>query len=457
MSEELVLRETSSVCPICMRELPARVVEDGGKVYIRKVCPEHGPSECLLSEHAWYYRALDHYFFSVMPPQVKQRDYLIRMTEKCNLQCPICLASADGDASAPPPTPDLKLQQLIEFMDTHPKGSLKIDLISSEPTLCPDLPDFLRAIRARGHISSLHTNGIKLRDIEYLRSLKEAGLDEVFLQMDGFDDDAYMRIRGAKLTELKIQVLENLRQVGVATSLVMVIMPQVNEHEVGKVLDYARKNSFIREVMFLGTRALGYFRDSDALLMPDQVIDIVNRETGMCPREEVFCFQKMYFALLSLLGVRKCLYVQHNLLIRDGEQYRAISEFVNWKRVEPVLDQLPHIGFGKLARLRWLLRLGLSLISPRAFRLLPDFFSLFLRLKFGWRLKKLPFRPLLIGYITACDPLNVDRQVGNYCGKGELANDIGRNESGSVANIERERYWYNLRQHQAGPKRRGEN
>ena len=82
MSEELLLRSTSSVCPDCLREVSARVVEENGRVYLRKDCPEHGASECLLSEHAWYYRALDKYFFSVMPEQVKQRDYLITTLER---------------------------------------------------------------------------------------------------------------------------------------------------------------------------------------------------------------------------------------------------------------------------------------------------------------------------------------------------------------------------------------
>lgn len=440
---EILLRETTSICPTCLKELPARVVEDGGKVYIRRECPEHGTGECLLSEHAWYYGGLDKYFFSVMKGEFKQRDYLVRMTEKCNLQCPICLASADSNAvSAPPPTPDMELSKLCAFMDKHKPGSLKIDLISAEPTLCRDLPLFLREIRKRGHISSLHTNGIRLADRGYLMELKEAGLDEVFLQMDGFDDDAYMRIRGARLSNLKRKILDNLEKAGIATSLVMVIMPNCNEKEIPKVLDYAREHEYIREVMFLGTRALGYFRESADLLMPDQVIDIVERETGLCPRTEVFRFQKMYFALLSLLGVRKCLYVQHDLLIRDNKKFKAISKYVDWKAVEPVLDQLPKaIQKGPLAKFIWFLKLGLSLIRPQAFRLLPDFLSLFIRLKLGWKLRTLPFRPLLIGYITACDPLNVDRQVGNYCGKGELANDIGLHESGSEANIERERFW----------------
>ena len=45
------------------------------------------------------------------------------------------------------------------------------------------------------------------------------------------------------------------------------------------MLDYAKNHTFIREVMFLGTRALGYFRQSESLLMPDQVIDLVLQNT----------------------------------------------------------------------------------------------------------------------------------------------------------------------------------
>ncbi len=180
--------------------------------------------------------------------------------------------------------------------------------------------------------------------------------------------------------------------------------------------------------------------------MPDQVIDLVEGTThGLCPRAEVFNFQKLYFALLSLLRVRKCLYVQHYLLIRGPGCYENLGRFLDWPRVARVLDELPRTPRTPLARLGWLLRLGLALLHPRGLTLLPDFFSLFVRLKFGWKLKRLPFRPLLIGYITACDPLNVDREVGRYCGKGELAMDLGLHESGSEANIERERMWARLR------------
>ena len=444
-TEPKLIRNTSSVCPVCLQDVPAQVAEKDGKVYLYKECPQHGSSQCLLSEHADYYAPLDRYFFAVMQDkELKQRDYLVRMTEKCNLQCPICLASAESNSSqAPPPVPDLQLEQLVAFMDRHKGRKLKIDLISAEPTLCHNLPQFLQEIRKRGHIASLHTNGIKLADLNYAKSLKEAGLDEVFLQFDGFDDEAYMRIRGARLTHIKLKTLKNLEDLGIATSLVMVIMPKCNEHEIGKVLDYAKNHTFIREVMFLGTRALGYFRESDSLLMPDQVIDLVYQQSGgLCSRKECFYFQKLYFALLSFLGVRKCLYVQHNLLIRYNKQFLPISNFINWEKVEQVLDLLPQAKT-PLEKFMWFLRLGWSLTSLKSLKLLPDFFSLFIRLKLGWNLRQLPNAPLLIGYITACDPLNVDRKIGSYCGKGELAVDIGLHESGSEANIERERWWSN--------------
>lgn len=441
-----VLRATTSVCPTCLQDVPASVVEDGGAVLLRKTCPEHGGSECLLSRHPWYWEALDRYFFAALRKPPAQRDYLVRMTERCNLQCPICLASATP-VHRPPVTPDMTVPRLRHFLAGHRDGSLKIDLISAEPTLCEDLPDILREIRAHGHIASLHTNGIRLADRAYLRSLVEAGLDEVFLQMDGFDDDAYMRIRGARLTRNKLQVLENLEAEGVATSLVSVIMPGCNETEIPKILEYAREKSFIREVMFLGTRALGAFREAKDLLMPDEVVDMVDAATeGIASRHEVFCFNKLYFALLGLLGVRKCLYVQHYLLVRGPREFHPLGDLVDWARVEPILDEFP------TARSRWLwfLRLALAMLQPRALAYLPDFLAMLLRLKFGWKLRKLPRRLLLLGYITACDPLNVDEAVSRYCGKGELARDLGVHESGADANIARERLWAAARERGEG-------
>ena len=36
------IKDTQSICPECMRVLPAEIYKEDGKVYIRKTCPEHG-------------------------------------------------------------------------------------------------------------------------------------------------------------------------------------------------------------------------------------------------------------------------------------------------------------------------------------------------------------------------------------------------------------------------------
>ena len=37
------IRETRSVCPVCLRKLPARLVRAAdGRILLEKRCPEHG-------------------------------------------------------------------------------------------------------------------------------------------------------------------------------------------------------------------------------------------------------------------------------------------------------------------------------------------------------------------------------------------------------------------------------
>ena len=289
---------------------------------------------------------------------------------------------------------------------------------------------------------ALHTNGLRLANREYLKSLMDVGLDEVHLQMDGFDDEAYMKIRGTRLAANKIKVLENLDALDVATDLVMVIMPDTNEDEIPKVLEYALHHTYVKELFFLGTRPLGFFKDNEALLMPDQVIDLVDERThGLLNRRAVFRFQKLYFALLKVLGIRKCLYNQHYMLMRNGNTWIPVEALFDWNRLERILDQLPQVGNSVWKKLAWGAKMAWAMSTARFLKYVPDFLSMMLHLKLGWDLSGLPRRVLLVGYITACDPVNMDYDVARHCGKGEVSMDVGSNESSAHANIERERNW----------------
>ena len=64
-----------------------------------------------------------------------------------------------------------------------------------------------------------------------------------------------------------------------------------------------------------------------------------------------------------------------------------------------------------------------------------------MRIWSGFDLSATTGKNLIIGYITACDPYIWDRDVARFCGKGEIASDVGIHESGADANVDRERFW----------------
>jgi sulfatase maturation enzyme AslB (radical SAM superfamily) len=434
-----IIRHTESMCPSCLKDLPATLESRDEGVFLCKNCPDCGKFEVRLSKHAWYYEELDRYFFSVMDGDFPQRDYLIRLTERCNLNCPICLASANDNEED-----DLKLEKLLEFSSKKKKS--KIDLISAEPTLRKDLPEMIRKLKAQGHIVALHTNGIKIADRDYLKTLVDAGMDEVHLQMDGFEDKTNITLRGKALTDVKMKALKNLEEFNIATDLVMVIMPGLNEHEVPAMIEYSKEHSFVRELFFLGFRSLGKARDAghEMCYLPDDTIDIVEQATnGEIDRKSVMRFQKLYFALLSLMGIKKCLYVQHYLLFRDKNKgFIHAKDLCNWEKTEKHLDKLSRIPrSNKLGRFFWFLGLCFKMLSGNTIKVAWDVLKMKLHLLSGFDLSKLTGQTLIIGYITACDPFIYDKQVAKYCGKGELATDIGLHESGADANVAREKYW----------------
>ncbi|MES2642375.1 MAG: hemerythrin domain-containing protein [Myxococcota bacterium] len=441
-----VIRETRGACPTCHADVPAAVMVREGAAILEKRCPTHGPSTQLLSRHAELWGELDRFYFSVNDEAYPQRDFIVRMTEKCNLACPICLAKANTED-----TPDLDLSGLETLLSE--RRGIKIDLMAAEPTLRPDLEDWVRKVKASGNIAALHTNGIKLADLAYARRLVEAGVDEVFLQFDGLDDKANTALRGRPLLKARLAALANLSTLGIATSLIVVIAGGLNEAQVGETFRFALRpeNAHIREVFFLGLRSMGSARQHAAdgetaalagqTLMPDGLIDELCTQVPEIRRRDVHDFNMVYFAMLSAFRVKKCLYVQHYLVARDGNGgFTPISEVVDLRKMANAAQRyavrrksapmLARAGFGASV-----LRLGLR---PSALKMGADLLRLEKLFATGMNLGQVPTRFLLVGFITACDLDNFDAGVSVNCGKGELSADGGFAESSAVANVARE-------------------
>jgi pyruvate-formate lyase-activating enzyme len=437
-----VLRFTKSLCPTCLETSPAQIEKDDEGIWLSRQCPEHGVVRQKLSDHPDQYGNLHDFYFGLIKESYPQTDYIIRTTDRCNLTCPICLASANLR-----PLPDYPKEKLAEFL--RGRKRCKIDLMGAEPTMREDLPQLIRMVEESGNFSSLHTNGIALQDEDFVRGLKEAGLRETHLQFDSLDDDAvYEKIRGRALMDVKSKAIENLGKFGISVDLKVTVSKDLNEAQMSKILDFAAKHQNIKEVFFLSTRFLGLGRSLKdiGLCVPDELIDYLEDQTDQrINRADIHVFQKLYFSFLHMFRVRKCFYNQHYIVRRTKEGWAPLSDFVRFAGLEAKLDRYADDAkSGK--RFGPGLRLALAMIPHfltwRGMGFAFDGVILRLLLTFGFDLSRLPGRNILLGFITACDPFLYDVEVAENCGKGDVSLDLGDCPSGATANVQRDKLIY---------------
>lgn len=267
---------TKSVCPVCLRVLEAQKTVGEHGIYLNKTCPEHGAFSALIWEGS-----IKEYFMwngesSVIDPPVNGKEpqrgcpndcglcsahlrkgccMLLELTRRCNLECPVCYASA-GKCGDDPNIEDIERQ--YDFLMAH-GGPFNIQLSGGEPTLREDLPEIIWLGRQKGFtFFQLNTNGIRLAaEPDYAKSLKAAGLNTVFLQFDGMSDAVYEALRGRPLLREKLAAIESCAAAGLGIVLVPVIAPGVNEEEAGGILRLAMtRMPYVRGVHF---QPLSYF------------------------------------------------------------------------------------------------------------------------------------------------------------------------------------------------------
>lgn len=177
---------------------------------------------------------------------------LLDITENCNLQCPTCFAeSGPGIARHAP------IEHIVRTLDTmiaREGGRIDVLMLSGgEPTVHPQIADILReTAKRRVERVILNTNGIRIaRDpalADLLGTLR--GRLEVYLQFDGFDRDSHRFHRGEDLRAVKREALERLTDRRVFTTLAMAVAAGVNDHEIGRVAEYAFATDYIGGVAF---------------------------------------------------------------------------------------------------------------------------------------------------------------------------------------------------------------
>ena len=274
-----IIRKTRSVCPVCLRSLPAELVrEEDGRVLLEKRCPEHGEYRVPVwqGEVDW-----DSWLLGTppLPADAGLRCpadcglcaahesgsccVLLEVTERCNLHCRFCFAHG-GEGACEPGLDELKAAVLDILRQC---GSPLLQLSGGEPTLRDDLPELVRFAKEAGcRYVQLNTNGIRLaREPDYAKRLADAGLDIVFLQFDGTRDGIYETLRGAPLLALKKEAILVCGENRVGVTLVPTVVPGVNDDDLGGIVRLACAMApAVRAVHFQPVSFFGRYPDKPA-------------------------------------------------------------------------------------------------------------------------------------------------------------------------------------------------
>jgi uncharacterized radical SAM superfamily Fe-S cluster-containing enzyme len=261
-----IIKTTKSICPECLKALDATILEEDGKVFIKKECPEHGAfQELYWSDYAQYQRAEKFRYDGEgienprtqtvkgcpldcgICPEHKSHTALaiIDVTNRCNLTCPVCFANAAAAGYVYEPTQEQVTGMLENLRATKPVPATALQFSGGEPTIRNDLFDLIRKAKDLGfrHVE-VNTNGLRIsRSVDYAKELKAAGVSTVYLQFDGLTPDVYRFIRGLDLLDTKMRAIENLRQAGFdSVVLVVTLVKGVNDSQLGDIINFAAKN-----------------------------------------------------------------------------------------------------------------------------------------------------------------------------------------------------------------------
>ncbi len=260
--EKQILDITLAGCEKCDVVTPLKIIQAGNIVFSEKECCGE---KCFLDDDAELFRKL-YLNFSIKDSILKAGDSLHELLEKarentplmilyvnskCNIDCPICyLKFSNGiDYGSSKLVPVDDIEKILELN----KSSKIICLVGTEPTLREDLPDIIRKIKNSGRKCVLLTNGLKLLNKEYLRSLKEAGIWKITTWLDGFDNKVYRKLRGGNFLNAKLRILQNLKEEKIKTELIPVIGRNINEDQIFPIANFAAQNTdFIDSVHFDG-------------------------------------------------------------------------------------------------------------------------------------------------------------------------------------------------------------
>jgi MoaA/NifB/PqqE/SkfB family radical SAM enzyme len=180
------------------------------------------------------------------PPTV----IIIDVTNSCNLRCPVCPVTIAMTRTRGLLKMEVFKQIIDDFRGAKTKPAMYFNF-SGEPTLNPQLPDFVAYAHDNGHDTYLSTNATKL-DVAMSERLILAGLARVNLCMDGFSKEAQeaYRVR-SDFEQVKANIelfLKTRERLGTKNPLCVLqtLLTSYSEHQMDEITAWAKEAGFDR-------------------------------------------------------------------------------------------------------------------------------------------------------------------------------------------------------------------
>ncbi len=341
---------TQSICPECflsndeVHVIDATLYEEDGKVMYKKTCEKHGEfidvywgdAEMFRKAQGWWYKTvgLDNPRTETVKgcpedcgqcPEHKSHTALalLDVTNRCNLRCPICFAVAAEGGTVYEPDPEQVLEMMKNLRSNLPVPAPALQFAGGEPTVSKHLPQYIKWAKQLGfkHVQ-IASNVIRIgKSKDYLQELRDAGLSTIYMQFDGVTPGPYLEARGTNLLPLKKQAIQNAREVGME-SLVLVptVVRGVNDDQLGDIIKFAAENrDVVRCVNFQPVSITGRIdyeaRNEMRITIPDCIHMIEEQTEGKIPADA-------WYPVPSMMPVGRALG-----LIKGGPELELSSHF----------------------------------------------------------------------------------------------------------------------------------
>ena len=446
------IKETESLCPECLRVIPATIYEEGGKVYIAKTCPDHGEfSDLYWGDYEQYLRAREYEHFGTrldnprtevkngcpydcgVCPEHKSSTVLgiIDVTNRCNLRCPICFAHSGAAGYLYEPTREQIRGMMENLLSNTPIWTPAIQFSGGEPTVREDLPELVEMALDMGFVHiEVDSNGIKMAEsVEYCRTLKVAGVSTVYLQFDGVTPEPYIVTRGFNLLPIKERAIQNLREAGFRSIvLVPVLVKGVNDDQVGDIIRFAIANKdAIRAVNFQPVSLAGRIdrrkRDSMRITIPD-LMKLTEEQTDAFIKQEDWYPVSSVQPFCDFLSKAKdepfVDFSTHphcgmgTYLFIEGDKVTPIAEYLNVDKTFETFEKAGRkMAEGKETRAK--MQIVTGLIRNIKFRVLANYLRAVILRSDYLSLNLMHHDMMMIGSMHFMDPYNFDLERVQRC------------------------------------------